>query len=120
MDHVQARGVLAGTTMGGDAALQSSLVTRERETVTDLVMEVNMMVMLAVKEILSAEVTTVSSLENITILKMTAVRDPQSQWPPPRAVSQGRRFRGPRAAPCSDPAEKVRLTVTMTVTVRAG
>ena len=62
--------------MAGDAVLQSSPVTRERETVTDLVMEVNMMVMLAVKEILSAEVTTVSSLENIIILKMTAVRGP--------------------------------------------
>ena len=62
--------------MGGDVVLQSSPVEKERETVTDLVMEVNMMVMLAVKEILSAEVTTVSSLENITILKMTAVRGP--------------------------------------------
>ena len=120
MDHVQARGVQGETTMGGDAALRSSRVMRERETVMALVMEVNMMAMLAVKEILSAEVTTVSSLENITILKMTAVRDPQSQWPPHHAVSRGRRLRGPRAAPCSDPAEKVRLTVTMTVTVRAG
>ena len=73
----QDRGVEAGTTRaGGDAAAPSSPVTRERETVTDLVMEVNMMVMLAVKEILSAEVTTVSSLENIIILKMTAVRGP--------------------------------------------
>ena len=106
--------------MARDVVLQSNHVGRERETVTDLVMEVNMMAMLAVKEILSAEVTTVSSLENITILKMTAVRDPQSQWPPHRAVSRGRRLRGPRAAPCSDPAEKVRLTVSMTVTVRAG
>ena len=60
--------------MGGDAALQSSPVTRERETVMNLVMEVNMMAMLAVKEILSAEVTTVSSSENIIILKMTVVR----------------------------------------------
>ena len=62
--------------MGGDAALQSSLVTREREIVTDLVMEVNMTAMLAVKETWCAGVTTVSSLENIIILKMTAVRDP--------------------------------------------
>ena len=62
--------------MGGDAALQSSRVTRERETVTDLVMEVNMMAMLAVKETWCVEVTTVSSLENIIILKMTAVRGP--------------------------------------------
>ena len=62
--------------MGGDAALQSSLVTREREIVTDLVMEVNMTAMLAVKETWCVGVTTVSSLENIIILKMTAVRDP--------------------------------------------
>ena len=79
MDHVQVRGVLGETTMGGDAAPRSSPVTRERETVTDLVMEVNMMDTLAVKETWFVEVTTVSSLENITILKMTAVRDPQSQ-----------------------------------------
>ena len=62
--------------MGGDAALQSSRVTREREIVTDLVMEVNMTAMLAVKETWSVGVTTVSSLENIIILKMTAVRGP--------------------------------------------
>ena len=54
-------------------------MTRERETVTDLVMGVNMMDTLAVKETWFVEVTTVSSSENITILKMTAVRDPQSQ-----------------------------------------
>ena len=71
-----ARGVLAGTTMAGDAAPQSSRVTRERETVTDLVMEDNMTAMLAVKETWCVEVTTVSSLENIIILKMTAVRGP--------------------------------------------
>ena len=65
-----------GITMVGGAVLQSSLVTRERETVTDLMMEVNMTGMLAVKETWSVGVTTVSSLENIIILKMTAVRDP--------------------------------------------
>ena len=65
-----------GITMVGGAVLQSSLVTREREIVTDLVMEVNMTAMLAVKETWCVEVTTVSSLENIIILKMTAVRDP--------------------------------------------
>ena len=62
--------------MGGDAALQSSRVTRERETVTDQVMEDNMTAMLAVKETWCVGVTTVSSLENIIILKMTAVRGP--------------------------------------------
>ena len=70
------RGVPAETLMGGDAALQSSRVTRERETVTDLVMEDNMTAMLAVKETWCVEVTTVSSLENIIILKMTAVTGP--------------------------------------------
>ena len=60
--------------MGGDVVLQSSRVTRERETVTDLVTEDNMTAMLAVKETWCVEVTTVSSLENIIILKMTAVR----------------------------------------------
>ena len=75
MDHVQARGVPGETTMGGDAAPRSSPVTRERETVTDLVMEVNMMAMLAVKEILSVEAITVSSLVSIITRKMTAVRN---------------------------------------------
>ena len=51
-------------------------MTRERETVTDLVMEDNMTAMLAVKETWCVEATTVSSLENITILKMTAVIGP--------------------------------------------
>ena len=60
----------------GDVAHQRSRVTREREIVTDLVMEVNMTAMLAVKETWSVGVTTVSSLENIIILKMTAVRGP--------------------------------------------
>ena len=45
--------------MGGDAALQSSRVTREREIVTDLVMEVNMTAMLAVKETWCVEAITV-------------------------------------------------------------
>ena len=73
---IQVRGVGAVTTTGRDAVLQSSLVTREREIVTDLVMEVNMTAMLAVKETWSVGVTTVSSLENIIILKMTAARGP--------------------------------------------
>ena len=66
----------AETTMGGDAALQSSRVTREREIVTDLVMEVNMTAMLAVLEIWCAVVTTADSLGDIITRKMTAVRSP--------------------------------------------
>ena len=66
--------------MTGDVALQRSPVVKERETVTDLRTEVNMMAIEAVRETYSAAVTTVSSSENITILKMTAVR---SQWSPP-------------------------------------
>ena len=66
--------------MGGDAALQSSLVTREREIVTDLVMEVNMTAMRAVLEIWCAAATTAGSLEHIIMRKMTAVRSRQ-RWP---------------------------------------
>ena len=64
------------TRVAGDAALQSSPVVRERVTVTALVTADNMMVTLAVLETWCVGVTTVSSLENITILKMTAVRGP--------------------------------------------
>ena len=64
--------------MGGDAALQSSLVTRERETVTDLMMEVNMTAMLAVKETWSVGVTIVSSSGFTIIPKTIAVRGRQS------------------------------------------
>ena len=47
----QDRGVEAGTTRaGGDAAAPSSPVTRERETVTDLVMEDSMMETRAARE----------------------------------------------------------------------
>ena len=62
--------------MERDVVLLRILVMEVKETVTDLVMEVNMTAMLAVKETWCAEVTTVSSLENIIILKMTAVRGP--------------------------------------------
>ena len=65
--------------MGGDVVLQSSPVMKERETVTDLGMEVNTMATEAVLESCSAGVTTVSSLVSIIILKTTAVRGrPQS------------------------------------------
>ena len=44
------RGVPGGTTVGGDVVLQSSHVRRERETVTDLVMEDSMMETRAARE----------------------------------------------------------------------
>ena len=56
-----------------DVVLRTIPVRRARATVTDLVMEVSMMVMPAVRVIWCVGVTTVSSLENIIILKMTAV-----------------------------------------------
>ena len=59
-----------------DAAHQTILVMRERETVTDLVTEVNMTAMLAVLETWCAAVTTANSLEDIITRKMTAVRSP--------------------------------------------
>ena len=62
--------------MARDVVLQSSPVGRERETVTDLVMEANMMATLAVKEIWSAAVIIAGSLEDIITRKMTAVRSP--------------------------------------------
>ena len=65
--------------MGGDVALQSSRVRRERETVTDLGTEVNMTATEDVLESCSAAATTVSSSVFIIILKTTAVRSrPQS------------------------------------------
>ena len=61
--------------MVGGAVLQSSLVVRERETVTDLQTEVNMTVTLAVRETSCVGVTTVSSLVSTIIPKTIAVRD---------------------------------------------
>jgi len=52
---------------------------KERETVTDLEMEVNMTAMLDVKEILSVEVIIANSLVIIITRKMTAVRSPDSK-----------------------------------------
>jgi len=63
--------------MAGDVALRSSRVRKERETVTDLGTEVNMMAIEAVLETCSAAVTTVSSLVCIIILKTTAVKGRQ-------------------------------------------
>ena len=62
--------------MARDVVLQSSPVGRERETVTDLGTEVNMIATLAAREIWCAAVTTANSLEGITTRKMTAVRSP--------------------------------------------
>ena len=56
-----------------DVVLQSSPVGRERETVTDLVMEVNMMATLAARAILSVEVIIANSSATITTRKMTVV-----------------------------------------------
>ena len=67
--------MLAGTTVVGDVVHQSIHVTRERETVTVLVMEVNMMVTLGARETSCVGATTVFSSVNITILKTTAVRE---------------------------------------------
>ena len=58
----------------GDVAALSSHVMRERETVTDLVTEVNMMVTKAVRLVWSVAVITVSSSELTIMKKMTAVR----------------------------------------------
>ena len=59
-----------------DVVPQSSPVGRERETVTDLVMEVNMTATLAARETWCAGVTTANSLEDIITREMTAVRSP--------------------------------------------
>jgi len=60
--------------MVGDVVLLSNLVRRERETVTDLVMEANMMDMLGVRETSCVGAIIVSSLDSIIMQKMTAVR----------------------------------------------
>ena len=60
-----------------DVALQMSLVVKVKGIVMGLVMEVNMMGMLDVKEILYVEATIVKSLVIITMRRMTAV---SNQW----------------------------------------
>jgi len=74
----RARDVPGGITMVGGAVLQSSLVVRERETVTDLQTEVNMTAMPAVRETWSVAVTIVSSSGFTIIPKTIAVRGRQS------------------------------------------
>jgi len=73
---IQVRGAGAVTTTGRDAVLQSSLVTRERETVTDLGTEVLMTDTLAVRETSCVGVTTARSLELTTTRRTTAARKP--------------------------------------------
>ena len=63
--------------MAGDVVHQTIPVTRERETVTGLVMEVNMTGTVDVKEIWCAGATTVGSSDCIIMRRMTAVRGPQ-------------------------------------------
>ena len=60
--------------MDDDVVLQSSLVMRERVTVTALVMEVRMTDTEAAKEIWSAALTTVRSLVCIITRRTIAVR----------------------------------------------
>ena len=48
---LQAKDAVVATIKQGDVAPQKNLVVKEKETVMDLAMEVNMMVMLDVKEI---------------------------------------------------------------------
>ena len=67
-----------GITIFGGAVLQSSLVVRERETVTDQETGVNMTAMLAVRETWSVAVTIVSSSGFTIIPKTIAVRGRQS------------------------------------------
>merc|ERR1719471_1208979 len=77
--RLQVRGAGAVTTTGRGAVLQSSLVTRERETVTDLGMEVSMTDTLAVRETSCVGVTTARSLELTTTRRTTAARKPLLQ-----------------------------------------
>ena len=69
------RDVPGGTFKEDDVVHLRIRVMRERETVMDLVMEVNMMVMKDVKEILCVAATIVYSSDHIIIPKMTVVRN---------------------------------------------
>ena len=70
---LQVRDAVAVTIMGGDAALLRSPVDWERETVMDLLMEVLMMAMLAVRETLCVAAITARSLVFTSMRRMTAV-----------------------------------------------
>ena len=62
--------------MERDVVLLRILVMKERETVTDLVMEVNLMVILAAKETLSVVPTIVNYLATIIIRRTIVARRP--------------------------------------------
>ena len=62
------------TTKEGDVALLRNLVMKEKVIVMALVMVVNMMAMLGVRETLYVGATTVPNLELSIILRMTVVR----------------------------------------------
>ena len=66
-----------GTTKVAGVVLPSSPVGRERGTVMDLLMEVNMTAMPAVRETSCVAATTVSNSGSFIIRKMTAVRNPR-------------------------------------------
>ena len=98
--------------MERDVVLLRILVMKVKETVTDLVMEVPMMVMLGVKETLSVVQTIVNYLATIIIRRMIVARGPTGPNGPVSAcavwsVGMGRRP-GPGsvlvptvASPCS-------------------
>ena len=67
--------MLVETTMVEDVALHRIPAMKEKETVMDLEMEVNMMDMLAVRETLSADPTTVESSVSTTTRRTTVVSD---------------------------------------------
>merc|ERR1712096_255585 len=71
----QVSGAEVVTMMVGDAVLQRILAMKERETVTELVMEVLMMETEDVVETLCVAVTTARSLVPTTMTRMTAVRE---------------------------------------------
>ena len=65
---------MGGTIKTGDAVVQKSLVEKEKGTVMDQEMVVNMMAMVDVKEILCVELTTVESLVLTFMRKTIAVK----------------------------------------------
>jgi len=69
------RDVLVETIKEEDVVLQRILVMKEKETVMDLVMEVNMMDTEDVREILCVEATIVNNLDIITMKRMIAVKN---------------------------------------------
>lgn len=75
MSLLQVKGV-GDVTMSpaGDVAHQRTLVEREKVTVTELAMEVSMMVTEDVDQVLYAGATTAESLAHTTMRKMIAVR----------------------------------------------